>query len=72
MERPICATSIECVSARAIQVAFVVDEHLRLVDQAAESAGMHDAIAIALVFAAVLGRRLGMPAARELCSSCAA
>ena len=33
---------------RAVQVAFVIDEHLRLVDQAPERGGMDDAIAVAL------------------------
>ena len=37
------------------QVAFVIEEHLRLVDQPPERGGMHDAIPIALVFGA--GRR---------------
>ena len=42
----------------SIQVAFMIDEHLGLVDQSAESVGMDDAIAIALVFAAELRWRL--------------
>ena len=37
---------------RAVQVAFVIDEHLRLVDQTAERGGMNDAVAVALKFAA--------------------
>jgi hypothetical protein len=36
----------------------MIDEHLGLVDQSAESVGMDDAIAIALVFAAELRWRL--------------
>ena len=39
--------------ARAVQIAFVIDEHLRLVFQAAERVGMDDAVAVALEFAAV-------------------
>ncbi len=42
---------------RAVHVAFVIDEHLGLVDQAPEGARMHDAVAIALELAAVVGRR---------------
>ena len=37
--------------ARAVQIAFVIHEHLRLVDQAAEGVGMDDAIAVALELA---------------------
>ena len=49
---------------RAEQVAFVIDEHLRLVGQPPERAGMDDAIAVALEFAAILRRRLGDSDAR--------
>jgi hypothetical protein len=38
--------------ARAIQIALVIDEHLRLVNQPPEGARMDDAIAIALVLGA--------------------
>ena len=44
---------------RAVQIAFVIDEHLGLVGQAAKGIGMDDAIAVALEFAAILRRRLG-------------
>ena len=44
--------------ARAEQVALVVDEDLGLVDEAAERGAVHDAVAVALVFAA-WRRRLG-------------
>ena len=44
--------------ARAIQIAFVIDEHLGLVGQATKSVGMDDAIAVALEFPAVFRRRL--------------
>ena len=42
--------------AGAVQVALVVDEDLGLVHQPAERGGMHDAVAVALVFGPV-GRR---------------
>jgi len=52
---------------RAVQVTLVVDEHLRLVDQAPESGRMHDAIAVALELAAVArGSLLVASAARAL------
>jgi hypothetical protein len=35
--------------ARSKQVAFVVDEDLRLVDEPAEGRAVHDAIAVSLV-----------------------
>ena len=44
--------------ARTKQVAFVVDENLRLVLQPAKGPRMHDTVAIALEFAAVSRRRL--------------
>lgn len=44
-------------------IAFVLDEHLGLVLQAAEGDGVDDAIAVALEFAALGRWRLGMPAA---------
>ena len=57
--------------ARAIQIAFVIDEDLRLVDQPAEGGGMHDAIAVALELAAKPRWCLGMAAAarREACAA---
>ena len=39
---------------RAVHVAFVVDEHLRLVDQAPEGVRVNDAVAVALEFAAIV------------------
>ncbi len=52
---------------RAVQVTLMVDEYLRLVDQASKRRRMHDAIAIALELAAVSRRRLLVtPAARAL------
>ena len=57
---------------RAVQVALVVDEHLGLVDEAAERGGMHDAVAVALVFASGKPEAgSGMRRPRE-CDSCAA
>src|SRR6185437_13933698 len=51
--------------ARAVEVAFVVDEHLRLVDQAPERIGMNDAVAVALVLPTQIRFRLRVaPAAR--------
>jgi len=51
----------------SIQVAFVIDEHLGLVDQAAEGGGMHDAVAVALVFRTICRLRFSIaPAARML------
>ena len=47
---------------RAEQVALVVQEHLGLVDEAAERCAVHDAVAVALEFVAVGGRRLGVAA----------
>ncbi len=48
-----------------VQIAFVIDEHLGLVDQPAKRRGMNDAVAIALIFRSVLGSGLGMaPSAR--------
>ena len=41
--------------ARAKQVAFVVQENLRLVDQAAKRGGVNDAVAVALVRIAYAG-----------------
>jgi hypothetical protein len=43
----------------AEQVALVVDEDLGLVDQAPERGAVHDAVAVALVFGAPGGGRLG-------------
>ena len=34
----------------AVEIALVIDENLGLVDQTAEGRGMHDAVAVALVF----------------------
>ena len=57
--------------ACAVQVALVVDEHLGLVDEAAESVGVDDAIAVALELAAKLRLRLGVvPSARLLIVRC--
>src|SRR5690606_8424030 len=51
--------------ARAVVVAFVVDEDLGLVDEAAEGRGVDDAVAVALELVAIGGGRLGIsPAAR--------
>jgi hypothetical protein len=47
---------------RAEQVALVVQEHLGLVDQAAEGRGVHDAVAVALEVGARRRGRLGMAA----------
>jgi len=52
--------------ARAEQIALVVEEHLRLVDQAAKRAGVHDAVAVALKgVARGRGRDRVPPAARS-------
>src|SRR5471030_244500 len=56
--------------ARAIQVPFVIDEHLGLVDQAAKRRRMYDAIPIALVLRALLRGRLRMAAAPRLRLMC--
>ncbi len=48
----------------AEQIAFVVDEYLGLVFQAAEGGGMNDAVAVALEFGARCGGRFGMQRAR--------
>ena len=55
---PICATSSECVSRVRKQIAFMIDEHLRLVLQPSKSRRMNDAIAIALELTA--GDRIGL------------
>ncbi len=53
--------------ARAEEIPFVVDEHLRLVLEPTEGAGMDDAVAVALVLAAPARRRLAVaPAAGAL------
>jgi hypothetical protein len=39
--------------SRAIEIALVIDEYLRFVDQPPESGGMHDTITVALVLAAI-------------------
>src|SRR5574340_1197359 len=52
--------------ASAEQVALVVHEHLGLVFEAAERAGMDDAVAVALEFAAAVRRGLGNPAAARI------
>ncbi len=46
--RAIWATSSVWVRRVRIMVALVEDEHLRLVGQAAERGGVHDAVAVAL------------------------
>jgi hypothetical protein len=45
--------------AGAKQVAFVIDEDLGLVFEAAKGGGMDDAVAVALEFTARLGARFG-------------
>jgi len=47
--------------ARAEQVALVVDEHLRLVLEAAKRSRVNDTVAVALEIGASLRRRLDMP-----------
>jgi hypothetical protein len=49
--------------ARPVEVALVIDEHLRLVNQAPERGRMDDAIAIPLILAAQHRCRLGVHAA---------
>ncbi len=66
IERPSWATSNECGEPGAEQVALVVQEHLRLVDQPAKGRGMHDAVAVALEGIARGRGRLGMPTAARL------
>ena len=51
--------------AGAEMVALVMDEHLRLVGEAAERGRMDDAVAVALEFGAGRRRRLGDEAARS-------
>ena len=53
---------------RSVQIALVIDEHLGLVDQPAKRGGMHDAIAVALIFRADAGLGSGWRRPRE-CSS---
>jgi hypothetical protein len=47
----------------SVQIAFVIDENLGLVDQPAESGRMHDAIAVPLIFRTIsrLGFRVTAP-----------
>ena len=52
----------------AKQVAFVVQEHLRLVDQAPKRRAVHDAVAVALVVGARGRRRLRRSAGRACCA----
>jgi hypothetical protein len=47
---------------RAIQIAFVIDENLGLVDQATKGSGMNDPISITLKFTAHGRRRLRVAA----------
>jgi hypothetical protein len=42
--------------ARSVQVTFVVDEDLGLVDKSAKRGGMDDAVTIALILTAIAGR----------------
>jgi hypothetical protein len=46
----------------SVEIAFVVDEDLGLVDQSTKRGGMHDAIAIALKFGSILRGRLRIAA----------
>jgi hypothetical protein len=50
----------------SVQVAFVVDEDLGLVDQSAKRRGMNDSIAVALVFRPVCGRGFRVAAAARV------
>jgi hypothetical protein len=52
--------------ARAIHVALVIDEYLRLVDQAAKGTGMNYAIPITLELTAILWRGFGISAPAAL------
>src|ERR1700722_1979579 len=52
--------------AGAIQIAFVIDDHLGLVDQPAKGRRMNDSVAVALVFRAIGGRSLGVATAARL------
>lgn len=45
---------------RTEQIALMVEEYLGLVDQPPERGGMHDAVAVPLVFRTRRRRRLGM------------
>ena len=65
MARAICATSRRVGQPRAVVVALVEHEHLRLVGQAAESGGMHDAVAVALERRAHRAGGLGMERGRR-------
>jgi len=56
--------------SRAIEVALVVDEHLRLVHEAPESIGMDDPVAVALVLSPQVGLRLGVPASARVPLAC--
>jgi hypothetical protein len=49
--------------ARPVEVALVVHENLRLVDEAAKRGGVNDTIAVSLKLAAQRGRRFPVPAA---------
>ena len=56
--------------AGAVQVALVIDEDLRLVHQAPERSRVDNAVAIALILAAIRWRRFGVASAaasRFLC-----
>ena len=50
----------------AKHIAFMIDEYLGLVFEATEGAGVHDAVAVALEFAAGVGRRFGEAAAARI------
>src|SRR5262245_37805291 len=49
-------------------VASTVREHLRFIFEPAERAGMNDAVAVALVFRAPIGRRLLIFASASICA----
>ena len=57
---------------RSVQVAFVIDEDLGLVNEAAKRRRMDDAVAIALVLTTIGWRRLFDSACPRLCASLAA
>ena len=63
MVRAICGDFEGVGEARAIVVAFVVDEDLGLVFEPAEGGRVDDAVAVALVGAAVVGLSRVSPAA---------
>jgi hypothetical protein len=56
--------------ARPVEVAFVIDEYLGLVDEPPEGCRVHDSIAVTLKLAAIRVSRFGVEPAAARCLPC--